>query len=128
MKYIFLLILSLTLISCAHKAQVLQTERVRTEWRDQIRLQRDSIYLHDSIHIERKGDTVYRERWRILWRDRLRHDTLYRYERDSIPYVVRVQNPLSGIDLWSVRLSKLALLVLALLVLVLSIYRLWIRR
>ena len=36
---------------------------------------RDSIYLHDSIFVARKADTVFYEKLRTLYRDRWRVDT-----------------------------------------------------
>ena len=36
---------------------------------------RDSIYLHDSVFVARRADTVFYEKSRILYRDKLRVDT-----------------------------------------------------
>ena len=33
-------------------------------------IQRDSIYLHDSIFVCIRADTVYLEKWHTRWRDR----------------------------------------------------------
>ena len=33
--------------------------------------QRDSIYLHDSIFVRIRADTVYLEKWHTRWRDRI---------------------------------------------------------
>ena len=33
-------------------------------------IQRDSIYLHDSIFLHIRADTVYLEKWHTRWRDR----------------------------------------------------------
>ena len=33
-------------------------------------IQRDSIYLHDSIFVHIHADTVYLEKWHTRWRDR----------------------------------------------------------
>lgn len=33
-------------------------------------IQRDSIYLHDSIFVRIRADTVYLEKWHTRWRDR----------------------------------------------------------
>ena len=33
-------------------------------------LQRDSIYLHDSVFVRIRADTVYLEKWHTRWRDR----------------------------------------------------------
>ena len=47
--------------------------------------QRDSIWLHDSIHVSEKGDTIRIEKWHTRYIERLSHDTLYQSVRDSIP-------------------------------------------
>ena len=41
-------------------------------------IQRDSIYLHDSIFLHIRADTVYLEKWHTRWRDRetVRTDTI----------------------------------------------------
>ncbi len=36
---------------------------------------RDSIFVHDSIFVEKKADTIIRERVRTLYRERVRVDT-----------------------------------------------------
>jgi hypothetical protein len=52
--------------------------------------QRDSIYLHDSISVKEKGDTVLIEKWRTKYVERMRTDTLYLHKSDSVavPYPV----------------------------------------
>ena len=47
--------------------------------------QKDSVWLHDSVHVKEKGDTVMIERWHTQWRDRLRVDTIYQATHDTIP-------------------------------------------
>jgi len=39
---------------------------------------RDSIYLHDSVFVRIRADTIYLERWHTRWRDRetVRTDTV----------------------------------------------------
>ena len=59
---------------------------VQTEYRD--RLVRDSIVLHDSIHVKERGDTVWMERWHTAYRDRLMRDTIVRTDSISVPYPV----------------------------------------
>lgn len=46
---------------------------------------RDSIYMHDSIHVTERGDTVRIERWHTKYVEKVTHDTIYRSSRDSIP-------------------------------------------
>ena len=54
------------------------------------KLQRDSIYLLDSVYVKEKGDTVLIEKYKYLYRDKLVRDTLYMAKTDSIqvPYPV----------------------------------------
>lgn len=56
---------------------------------------RDSIYLHDSISVKEKGDTVWIERWRTKYVRQEVHDTTYIATHDTIPqpYPVTVEVP-----------------------------------
>lgn len=65
----------------------------KTSYQD--RVFRDSMYLHDSIYVEVKGDTVWRERYRYLYRDREIRDTVQVTVTDSIPYPVEVEKRLT---------------------------------
>lgn len=47
--------------------------------------QRDSIYLHDSVSVKERGDTVKIERWRTRYIERTKHDTVYQATHDTIP-------------------------------------------
>lgn len=46
---------------------------------------RDSIWLHDSISVKEKGDTVRIERWHTKYVEKQVHDTTYINKTDSIP-------------------------------------------
>ena len=65
--------------------------------------QRDSIWLHDSISIKEKGDTIRIERWHTKYISKEVHDTLYRAKTDSIPVpyevVKEVPRPRSKLEL-----------------------------
>lgn len=54
------------------------------------KLQRDSIYMLDSVYVKDKGDTVLIEKYKYLYRDKLVRDTMYISKVDSIqvPYPV----------------------------------------
>lgn len=68
------------------------------------RLQRDSIYRHDSIRVVERvqGDTILLEvdRWHTQYRDRFHHDSIYLTRSDTIPkpYPVErlVEKPLTS--------------------------------
>lgn len=70
---------------------------VRVE-RDSIylsRVERDSVFVRDSVLIREKGDTVYRDRWRVEYRERVLRDTAYIERNDTITNVVEVERALS---------------------------------
>lgn len=46
---------------------------------------RDSIWLHDSISVKEKGDTVRIERWHTKYVSKEVHDTTYISKTDSVP-------------------------------------------
>jgi hypothetical protein len=52
--------------------------------------QRDSIYLHDSIRVSEKGDTIRIDRWHTKYIERTSHDTIYQSKTDSIPVPYKV--------------------------------------
>ena len=80
----FVIVSVLLLTSCT-TTKVVEVEKVRTDTTYITKWQRDSVWLHDSIRVREKGDSVWVERWHTQWRDRLRVDTIYRATHDTIP-------------------------------------------
>ena len=90
MKRILAFICILTLASCSLSRKTIKQEEkrdstsVRTEFvwlKEQVH---DSIYLRDSVFVERKGDTVYLNKWRTHYRERLVHDTIIVETTDTL--------------------------------------------
>lgn len=79
--------------SSCRSVQHVPVESVRTEIEYRDRWQRDSIHIHDSIHIRDKGDTVFVDRWHTVYKDKLLRDTTYIEKTDSVqvPYPVEKQ-------------------------------------
>lgn len=73
------------LLTACSSTKVVTVERVRTDTVKTVRNVRDSIYVHDSIRITEKGDTVTIERWHTRYQDRLLLDTIYESRTDSVP-------------------------------------------
>ena len=94
MKYLIIWLVFLMLLawltSCTTTKYV-EVERIRTDTTYITKWQKDSVWLHDSIHVTEKGDTVMIERWHTQWRDRLRVDTIYRATHDTIPHPYPVE-------------------------------------
>ncbi len=61
-------------------------------------LQRDSIFVQDSIYVHEKADTVFVTRWHVEYRDALRIDTFYIERVDSVNHIIEVEKRLTKIQ------------------------------
>ena len=80
-----IILVSLLFIGCKTKERVVTVETVRTDTTYITKHQRDSVWLHDSIHVTEKGDTIRIERWHTKYVEKATHDTLYQATHDTIP-------------------------------------------
>lgn len=86
MKNLCLIILvALFLVGCKTKERVVTVEKVRNDTTYITKHQRDSVWLHDSIHVTEKGDTIRIEKWHTKYIEKATHDTLYQATHDTIP-------------------------------------------
>lgn len=84
----------LALCSCTRTVYVPQTSIQR----DSIYLtqyKRDSIYMHDSVYIHLKSDTLYIEKWHTKLVKLVESDTLYIERNDTIREPYPVEKPLT---------------------------------
>ena len=72
------------LCSCT-KTEYITVEKVRTDTVWQNHTKHDSIWVHDSIHVTDKGDTVRIEKWHTKYVETEKHDTVYKSRTDSVP-------------------------------------------
>lgn len=61
---------------------------VRTDTLRVLQLEKDSVFLHDSIYIKeyQRGDTIFLTKhvYNTAWRERVRRDTVYRSKTDTL--------------------------------------------
>lgn len=87
----FCLLLSM-LVGC--KTKYVSVPEYHTEYKTRIDsvLKRDSVWIHDSVSMWVKNDTVYKDRWHTEWRyhniDKIRQDTTLKVDSVRIPYPV----------------------------------------
>lgn len=80
----------LVMASCSLSRKTIKQEEkrdsasVRTEFVWQVKQIHDSIYLRDSVFVERNGDTIYLNKWRTHYRERLIHDTIIVETTDTL--------------------------------------------
>lgn len=89
MRWIHILLLSLLAFSCT-TTEYVSVETTKTDSIYISLFERDSIYVHDSVYVRDKGDTVYIEKVKYLYKEKARTDTIYTERTDSIriPYPV----------------------------------------
>ena len=73
------------LLTACKQMEYVTVEKVRTDTTYITRQQRDSVWLHDSILITERGDTVKIEKWHTKYCERMVHDTTYIARTDSVP-------------------------------------------
>lgn len=75
----------LALLSSCKQVEYVTVEKVRTDTTYITKWQKDSVWLHDSIHVKEKGDTVLVEKWHTKYVESIKHDTTYVATHDTIP-------------------------------------------
>ena len=84
-----LLMLSIILCGCKTRTVVMTVPEIRSDTVIISKSQRDSIWLHDSIHVSEShhGDTVWLEvsKWHTKYVEKVVHDTTYISTHDTIP-------------------------------------------
>ena len=73
------------LLSSCSTTRVVEVEKVRTDTTYITKWQRDSVWLHDSIHVTERGDTIRIDRWHTKYIEKQVHDTTYVATHDTIP-------------------------------------------
>ena len=84
-NFCLVILVAVLLVGCKTKERVVTVEKVRNDTTYITKHQRDSVWLHDSIHVTEKGDTIRIERWHTKYVEKVTHDTLYQHKTDSVP-------------------------------------------
>ncbi len=105
MKKIYILLLLVLFVGCSRTiTKIVEVPKVKTEYKN--KYLKDSIYLHDSIFFEKKGDTVFINKFRYKYIDKLVRDTINRTDTVTIVKEVEVPiitNELTSFQKWSIR-------------------------
>lgn len=75
--------------SCS--TQYIPVESVRYDSIFIAKLQKDSIFVHDSVSIRVKPDTVFKDKFKFVYKYVLLRDTMLTMRTDSIPVPVPVE-------------------------------------
>ena len=89
--WLFIALLVVGWLTSCTTTKVVAVEKVKTDTTYITKHQRDSVWLHDSIRVSEKGDTIRIEKWHTKYIEREVHDTLYRAKHDSVPVPYTVE-------------------------------------
>ena len=82
-----LIVITLIFLSCSCARTVyIPVESIRTEYKT--KLEKDSIYLHDSVFVRQTGDTVFIDRYKYLYKAQIQVDTVIKVDSIQVPYEV----------------------------------------
>lgn len=117
-----LLLLVFGLCSGCKSVEYVPVIEHKTDTLIQTKLQKDSIYMHDSVTVSQKGDTVWVDRWHIKCVNHLEHDTTYISKRDSVPVPYPVTEYVEKELSWW---QKTRLIVINLMLISLGVWLFW---
>lgn len=123
--WVLLIALMAALLSGCRSTKYITVPEVHTDTLYQARVEKDSVWLHDSVFVNQwqSGDTVYLTsyKWQTKYVERLRLDTIYRARVDSVPVPVPVEVKVPADLTWwqqfRIHLGNIALMVLGILAL-----------
>jgi hypothetical protein len=113
---VLLLLIALICGGCSTTKYV-PVETIKRDTVYQSKIERDSVYLHDSVYVKewQKGDTIYRDRdrWHTKYVEKEVHDTLYQSKTDSIAVPYPVEKELTWWERKKIEFGELAMVIVA---------------
>ena len=116
------LIIVFILSSCA-PVKYVPVENTKLDSVRVVDIQRDSIYVLDSVFVQGRNDTVFKTRWRIEYREALKVDTFFIERSDTINRVVEIEKKLSKIEILKLNIGTGVMWAVPVLVLLIVLYR-----
>ena len=92
------------------------------------KVQKDSIWVHDSVSVKEKGDTVWIEKWHTKYALKEVHDTTYVSKTDTVPVPYPVEKEVPAELTWWQKTQMYAGDVLLVIVLASLLYFFVLRR
>lgn len=80
-----IVVLLLFLLCSCKQVEYVTVEKVRVDTTYVNKVQKDSVWMHDSVYVKEKGDSFFIEKYHIRYVTKEVHDTLYKARVDSIP-------------------------------------------
>lgn len=112
--WVWVIVFAVMLLSGCTTTKYVEVERVTHDTLKITKHQRDSIWMHDSVWVEKDDSIIRIEKWHTKYVEKQVHDTVYQSKTDSIPvpYPVEklVEKQLSGWQQFRLWLGNIALI------------------
>lgn len=111
MKKLIFVLFSFLFAACKTNTVYVPVETVKTEYKETIF--RDSVYLHDSVLVRLRGDTVFFEKYKTVYKNKFVRDSVFVCDSIQVPYpVVETMevNRLSGFQWFQVWCGRILLI------------------
>lgn len=90
-SFIISLLVFILYMMASCRTEYIPIESVRYDSVFLEKIQKDSIFVKDSVYVRQKGDTVFKDKFIVVYKERLLRDTMLTVKTDSIPVPVPVE-------------------------------------
>ena len=96
-KLILTILLTILFSACATRVIEVPIHTTNTEIEFYDRLVRDSVFVHDSVFVKHKNDTIWMERYKTLYKEKIVRDSVYLRDsiRVEVPIIVEVEKDIN---------------------------------
>lgn len=124
--FLYSLIVFIIFMTCACRTEFIPIETVRTDSIFLAKLQKDSIYIKDSVFVRQENDTVWKEKYKQIYKYVLQRDTVFISRIDSVQVPVPVEKK---IGFWEQKKQEAGLIIIGMVItLAILLLRKWMIR
>lgn len=93
--YLILMALLVYMFSGCKSVEYVEVPKIQKEIEYRDRVQRDTVYVHDSIYVHQKNDTIYVDKYKYVYREHIKTDTAFIYKSDTIVKTYQIEKKLT---------------------------------
>lgn len=124
--FLYSLIVFIIFMTCACRTEYIPIETVRTDSIFLAKLQKDSIYIKDSVFVRQGNDTVWKEKYKQIYKYVLQRDTVFISRIDSVQVPVPIEKK---IGFWEQKKQEAGLIIIGMVItLAILLLRKWMIR
>lgn len=115
-SFIISLLVFILYMMASCRTEYIPIESVRYDSVFLEKIQKDSIFVKDSVYIRQKGDTVFKDKFIVVYKERLLRDTMLTVKTDSIPVPVPVEKKRTWWEQFKIDFATIAIQLIVLVI------------